>query len=119
MTPRADLLTPAASSDFMASLAQHAGALAANRCRNVRTRLVVYGVPPENSTKAGERGVGAHALRKRGLACRVGTGSRVVRATVKLVEFQRDSIDLADFRRNPRSEPDNLIVTFRRDGEAR
>ena len=64
MTPRAGLPTPAASSDLMASLAQHAGALATNRRRNVRMCLVVYGVHPENSTKAGERGVEARSLRK-------------------------------------------------------
>ena len=57
MTPRADLLKLAASSDLMTGLAQHAGALVENWQRNGRPCLVVDGVHLENSAKAGERGV--------------------------------------------------------------
>ena len=63
MTPRADLLKPAASSDLMTDLAQHAGALVENWLRNGRPCLVVDGVHLENSTKAGEHGVEARSPR--------------------------------------------------------
>lgn len=70
------------------------------------------------SRRGPPKGGAVGALRKRGLACRAGTGSRVVRATVKLVEFQRDSIDMEDFRKNPQTAPGSPTAPLRRDGSS-
>ena len=133
-----DMLRPAIMSGVLsdmltASLARHSRVLTENRFHNGHPDLIVQGVYPENSVRAGTEGVEVKTTRKTGGA--VDThGARdqwlcvfvyVVdntsepardRIPVSFTEVYLGNVTTNDFRRNPRGELGTRTATLHRDG---
>jgi hypothetical protein len=133
-----DMLRPAIMSGVLsdmltASLAQHSRVLTENRYFNGHPDLVVQGIYPENSVKAGVDGVEIKTTRKSGGA--VDThGAReqwmcvfvyVVdnltepvnnRLPLAFSEIYLGKVTIDDFRRNPRGELGTRTATLHKDG---
>ena len=121
-----DMLRPAAMSGLVsdmitASMAQHSRVLVENRFHNGHPDLIVNGVHPDDSVKAGEQGVEVKSTRKPGGAVdthgareqwmcvfvyRVDneTQPAAARAPMKFSEIYLGHVTVDDFRRNPRGE---------------
>lgn len=133
-----DMLRPAIMSGFLsdmltASLAKHSRVLTENRYFNGHPDLVVQGVYPANSVRAGIDGVEIKTTRKAGGA--VDThGARdqwmcvfvyyidaeaepaVNRRAMSFAEVYLGHVTISDFRKNPRSELGTRTATLHRDG---
>ena len=133
-----DMLRPAAMSGIIsdmltAAMAKHARSLVENRHFNGHPDLIVQGVYPNNSVKAGQEGVEIKSTRKRGGA--VDThGARqqwmcvfvyetdnkaepaVDRAPMRFTEVYLAHVTEADFRKNQRGELGTRTATLDRAG---
>ena len=133
-----DMLRPAIMSGvlsdmFTASLAKHSRTLVENRFHNGHPDLIVKGVYPNNSVKAGDRGVEVKTTRKAGGA--VDThGARnqwmcvfvyeidnesepaVSRRPLTFTEVYLGKVTVADFRKNPRGELGTRTATLHKEG---
>lgn len=136
-----DMLRPANMSGIItdmltASMGKHARALVPNMYHNGHPDLVVDGVYPNNSVKAGKEGVEIKSTRKKGGA--VDThGARIQTMCVFVYEVDNDSepvearspmrftevylghVELEDFRKNPRSELGTRTATLHAEGIAK
>ena len=136
-----DMLRPANMSGIItdmltASMGKHARVLVPNMYHNGHPDLVVAGVYPNNSVKAGEEGVEIKSTRKKGGA--VDThGARIQTMCVFVYEVDNESepvearrpmrfsevylgyVELEDFRKNPRSELGTRTATLHADGIAK
>jgi hypothetical protein len=130
---RAAILSGLLSDMLTASLARHSRTLTVNRYHNGHPDLVVRGVYPGNSVKAGSDGVEVKTTRKRGGAvdthgardqwmCVFVYGTDVVtepardRSPMAFHEVYLGDVTRADFRRNPRSELGTRTATLHREG---
>ena len=133
-----DMLRPAIMSgvlsDMMtASLASHSRVLTENRFFNGHPDLVVQGVYPDNSVKAGTEGVEVKTTRKAGGAVdthgardqwmcvfvyNVDTTSEPAskRQPMAFSEVYLGQVTVADFRRNPRGELGTRTATLHKEG---
>ncbi len=133
-----DMLRPAIMSGFLsdmltASLAKHSRTLTINRYHNGHPDLIVRGVYPDNSIKAGSKGVEVKTTRKTGGAVdthgardqwmcvfvyEVDTESEPARERrpMTFTEVYIAHVTKADFRRNPRGELGTRTATLHRDG---
>ena len=133
-----DMLRPAIMSGVLsdmltASLAKHSRALIENRYFNGHPDLVVRGVYPENSVKAGSRGVEIKTTRKAGGAVDTHgardqwmcvfvytvdneTEPAREREPMRFTEVYLGSVSTRDFRKNPRGELGTRTATLHRDG---
>ena len=136
-----DMLRPAimsgALSDMLtASLATHARTLVENKYFNGHPDLIVQGVYPGNSVKAGEKGVEIKTTRKAGGAVdthgarnqwlcvfvyKVDTESEpaVKRLPMAFSEVYLGEVTIDDFRKNPRGELGTRTATLHKDGIAK
>lgn len=136
-----DMLRPANMSGIItdmltASVGKHARVLVPNTYHNGHPDLVVAGVYPNNSVKAGEEGVEIKSTRKKGGA--VDThGARIqtmcvfvyevdnksepveARSPMRFIEVYLGDVELEDFRKNPRSELGTRTATLHADGIAK
>jgi hypothetical protein len=136
-----DMLRPANMSGIItdmltASVGKHARVLVPNTYHNGHPDLVVAGVYPNNSVKAGEEGVEIKSTRKKGGA--VDThGARIqtmcvcvyevdnksepveARSPMRFTEVYLGDVELEDFRKNPRSELGTRTATLHADGIAK
>jgi hypothetical protein len=136
-----DMLRPAIMSGVLsdmltASLAKHSRTLVENRFHNGHPDLIVKGVYPNNSVKAGDRGVEVKTTRKAGGA--VDThGARnqwmcvfvyeidnesepaVSRRPLTFTEVYLGKVTVADFRKNPRGELGTRTATLHKEGIAK
>lgn len=116
-----------------ASMAQHFRTLVENRYHNGHPDLIVNGIYPNDSVKAGEEGVEVKSTRKRGGAVdthgarkqwmcvfvyRVDnqTEPAVDRAAMKFTEVYLGYVTVEDFRKNQRSELGTRTATLNREG---
>lgn len=133
-----DMLRPAIMSGFLsdmmtASLAKHSRALTTNRYFNGHPDLVVRGIYPDNSVKAGSEGVEIKTTRKSGGAVdthgardqwmcvfvyRVDNETEPARdrAPMSFTEVYLGSVSTVDFRRNARGELGTRTATLHRQG---
>jgi len=133
-----DMLRPAILSGVLsdmltASLAKHARVLNVNNYFNGHPDLVVRGVYPKDSTKAGTEGVEVKATRKVGGAVdthgarnqwmcvfvyRIDDESEPAcdRDPMEISEVYLAKVSVEDFRRNPRSELGTRTATLDREG---
>ena len=133
-----DMLRPAIMSGVLsdmlvASLAKHSRSLKENQYFNGHPDLVVQGVYPGNSAKAGEQGVEIKTTRKSGGAVDThgardqwmcvfvyGVDSETEpaarRRPMTFTEVYLGQVTEADFRRNPRSELGTRTATLHKDG---
>lgn len=133
-----DMLRPAIMSGLLsdmmtASLARHSGALTTNCYFNGHPDLVVRGVYPDNSVKAGSDGVEIKTTRKSGGAVdthgardqwmcvfvySVDTETEPARerAPMSFTEVYLGSVSTDDFRKNARSELGTRTATLHRQG---
>ena len=130
---RAAIMSGVLSDMLTASLAKHSRTLTENRYHNGHPDLVVQGVYPNNSVKAGLEGVEVKTTRKAGGAVdthgardqwlcvfvyRVDTESEPARARqpMTFTEVYLAQVKTEDFRRNPRGELGTRTATLHRDG---
>ena len=133
-----EMLRPAAMSGLIsdmltASMAQHARVLVENKYHNGHPDLIVNGLYPNDSVKAGDEGVEIKSTRKRGGAVdthgardqwmcvfvyRVDNDSEpaVDRAPMKFTEVYLGYVTVDDFRKNPRGELGTRTATLDRYG---
>jgi hypothetical protein len=133
-----DMLRPAIMSGFLsdmmtASLARHSRALTTNCYFNGHPDLVVRGVYPDNSVKAGSEGVEIKTTRKSGGAVDTHgardqwmcvfvysvdneTEPARERAPMSFTEVYLGSVSTDDFRRNARGELGTRTATLHRQG---
>lgn len=134
-----DMLRPAIMSGVLsdmltASLAKHSRALAENRYHNGHPDLVVQGVYPNNTVKAGAEGVEVKTTRKRGGAVdthgareqwlcvfvyRVDTKTEPARSRqpMTFTEVYLGHVTVEDFRKNPRQgELGTRTATLHKEG---
>ena len=133
-----DMLRPAIMSGVLSdmltsSLAKHSRALVENDYFNGHPDLVVQGVYPNNSVKAGDRGVEIKTTRKRGGAvdthgardqwmcvfvyeADTKTEPAMNRRPMRFTEVYLGEVTLDDFRKNPRGELGTRTATLHTDG---
>ena len=133
-----DMLRPAIMSGILsdmltASLAKHSRALTENRYHNGHPDLIVQGIYPDNSVKAGHEGVEVKTTRKAGGAVdthgardqwmcvfvyRVDTASEPARdrEPMTFTEVYLGQVTIDDFRKNPRSELGTRTATLHKEG---
>lgn len=129
-----DMLRPAIMSDMVtASLAKHSRVLTENTYFNGHPDLVVQGVYPDNTVKAGSQGVEIKTTRKKGGAVdthgardqwmcvfvyRVDNETEPAsdRQPMTFTEVYLSEVRMEDFRRNPRSELGTRTATLDRHG---
>lgn len=133
-----DMLRPAIMSGVLsdmltASLAKHSRVLKENQYFNGHPDLIVQGIYPGNSVKAGEEGIEIKTTRKAGGAVdthgareqwmcvfvyRVDTESEpaCAREPMTFTEVYLGFVTVEDFRRNPRGELGTRTATLHRDG---
>ena len=133
-----DMLRPAIMSGVLSdmltsSLAKHSRALVENDYFNGHPDLVVQGVYPNNSVKAGDRGVEIKTTRKRGGAVDTHgardqwmcvfvyevdtkTEPAMNRRPMRFSEVYLGEVTLDDFRKNPRGELGTRTATLHADG---
>ncbi len=133
-----DMLRPAIMSGLLSdmltsSLAKHSRTLTVNCYFNGHPDLVVRGVYPENSVKAGTEGVEIKTTRKRGGAVDTHgardqwmcvfvydvdtlTEPARERSPMTFHEVYLGQVTTADFRRNPRGELGTRTATLHREG---
>lgn len=133
-----DMLRPAIMSGVLsdmltASLATHSRVLTENRYFNGHPDLVVNGEYPDNSVKAGDKGVEIKTTKKAGGAVdthgardqwmcvfvyRVDTDTEPARdrAPMMFTEVYLGRVDTDDFRRNPRGELGTRTATLHKEG---
>ena len=133
-----DMLRPAIMSGILsdmltASLARHSRVLTENRYHNGHPDLIVQGIYPENSVKAGTEGVEIKTTRKAGGAVdthgardqwlcvfvyRVDNTSEPARDRNPLTftEVYLGNVTTRDFRRNSRGELGTRTATLHREG---
>jgi len=132
------MLRPAIMSGLLSdmltsSLAKHSRTLTVNCYHNGHPDLVVRGVYPANSVKAGTDGVEVKTTRKRGGAVDthgardqwmcvfvydVDTTTEPARerSPMTFIEVFLGQVAIADFRKNPRGELGTRTATLHRDG---
>ena len=133
-----DMLRPAIMSGLLSdmlssSLARHSRALTENEYFNGHPDLVLQGVYPDNSVKAGREGVEIKTTRKAGGAVdthgareqwmcvfvyTVDTVSEPAteRAPMTFTEVYLGKVTIDDFRKNPRGELGTRTATLHKDG---
>lgn len=133
-----DFLRPAIMSGLIsnlltASIAKHARALTVNAYFNGHPDLVVKGVYPNDSVKAGTEGVEIKTTRKSGGAVDthgardqwmavfvyevdVATQPARDRRAMTFTEVYLGKVEIADFRKNPRGELGTRTATLHREG---
>jgi len=133
-----DMLRPAIMSGVLsdmltASLARHSRTLAENQYFNGHPDLVVQGVYPRNSVKAGTEGIEVKTTRKAGGAVdthgarnqwlcvfvyEVDTTTEPAcdRSPMTFTEVYLANVTIDDFRKNPRGELGTRTATLHRDG---
>ena len=133
-----DMLRPAIMSGVIsdmiaASLAAHARTLVENRYFNGHPDLVVQGVYPQNSVRAGDQGVEIKTTRNRGGAVDTHgarnqwmcvfvyevdaeTEPAAERRPMTFTEIYLGEVTVDDFRRNPRGELGTRTATLHREG---
>jgi hypothetical protein len=133
-----DMLRPAIMSGVLsdmltASLAKHCRTLTENKYFNGHPDLVVQGVYPDNSVKAGEEGIEIKTTRKPGGAVdthgarnqwmcvfvyRVDTDTEPARdrSPMMFTEVYLANVDIEDFRKNARGELGTRTATLHKDG---
>ncbi len=133
-----DMLRPAIMSGVLSdmltsSLATHARVLVENLYFNGHPDLVVQGVYPKNSVKAGEKGVEIKTTRKKGGAVDTHgareqwmcvfvyevdtkTEPAVDRKPMTFTEVYLGHVTIDDFRKNPRGELGTRTATLHADG---
>jgi hypothetical protein len=136
-----DMLRPSIMSGLLsdmltASLSKHSRTLVENRYFNGHPDLVVQGIYPSNSVKAGSEGVEVKTTRKPGGAVdthgardqwlavfvyRVDNDTEPVtyRSPTSFTEVYLGQVSVADFRRNPRGELGTRTATLHRAGIAK
>jgi hypothetical protein len=136
-----DMLRPAIMSGLLSdmltsSLAKHARTLTENTFFNGHPDLIVRGVYPNNSVKAGEQGVEIKSTRKTGGAVDTHgarqqwmcvfvysvdneTEPAVDRAPMRFTEVYLSYVTVDDFRKNPRGELGTRTATLDRHGVAK
>lgn len=136
-----DMLRPANMSGIItdmltASMGKHSRVLVPNTYHNGHPDLIVDGVYPNNSVKAGEDGVEIKTTRKKGGAVDM-HGARIqtmcvfvyvvdnegepveARNPMRFTEVYLGHVQLEDFRKNPRSELGTRTATLHADGIAK
>lgn len=133
-----DMLRPAIMSGVLSdmltsSLATHSRTLVVNRYFNGHPDLIVNGVYPNNSVRAGEKGVEVKTTKKRGGAVDMhgareqwlcvfvyevdqDTEPAIDRAPMTFREIYLTHVVPADFRKNPRGELGTRTATLDRGG---
>lgn len=133
-----DMLRPAIMSGVLsdmltASLSTHSRTLVENQYFNGHPDLVVQGVFPQNSVRAGDQGVEVKTTRNRGGAVDTHgarnqwmcvfvyevdneTEPAAGRSPMTFTEVYLGEVTLDDFRRNPRGELGTRTATLHRDG---
>ena len=133
-----DMLRPAILSGVLsdmltASLATHSRTLVENQYFNGHPDLVVQGVYPQNSVRAGEQGIEVKTTRKRGGAVDThgarnqwmcvfvyevdnSTEPANDRLPLTFTELYLGQVTIDDFRRNPRGELGTRTATLHADG---
>jgi len=133
-----DMLRPAILSGILSdmltvSLAKHSRVLTENRFFNGHPDLVVQGVYPNNSVKAGSEGIEVKTTRKHGGAVDTHgarnqwmcvfvydtdaeTEPASDRKPLIFVEVYLGKVGIEDFRRNPRGELGTRTATLHREG---
>ena len=133
-----DMLRPAILSGVLsdmltASLARHSRTLVENQYFNGHPDLVVQGVYPQNSVRAGEQGIEVKTTRKRGGAVDThgarnqwmcvfvyevdnSTEPANDRLPLTFTELYLGQVTIDDFRRNPRGELGTRTATLHADG---
>ncbi len=133
-----DMLRPAIMSGLLSdmltsSLAKHSRALVVNRYHNGHPDLVVKGVYPCDSVKAGSEGVEVKTTRKHGGAVDThgardqwmcvfvydvdaATEPARDRSPMNFCEVYLGQVTRSDFRKNPRGELGTRTATLHRDG---
>jgi hypothetical protein len=133
-----DMLRPAIMSGLIsdmltASIAQHSRVLTENNYFNGHPDLIVQGVYPDNSVKAGSEGVEIKTTRKAGDAVdthgareqwmcvfvyRVDTATEpaINRDPMMFTEVYLGKVAIDDFRKNPRGELGTRTATLHKDG---
>ena len=133
-----DMLRPAILSGVLsdmlaASLATHSRTLVENEYFNGHPDLVVQGVYPQNSVRAGEQGIEVKTTRKRGGAVDThgarnqwmcvfvyevdnNTEPANDRLPLAFTELYLGQVTIDDFRRNPRGELGTRTATLHADG---
>ena len=133
-----DMLRPAILSGVLsdmltASLATHSRTLVENKYFNGHPDLVVQGVYPQNSVRAGEQGIEVKTTRKRGGAVDThgarnqwmcvfvyevdnNTEPANDRLPLAFTELYLGQVTIDDFRRNPRGELGTRTATLHADG---
>jgi len=133
-----DMLRPAIMSGLIsdmltASIAQHSRVLTENNYFNGHPDLIVQGVYPDNSVKAGSEGVEIKTTRKAGGAVdthgareqwmcvfvyRVDTATEpaINRDPMMFTEVYLGKVAIDDFRKNPRGELGTRTATLHKDG---
>lgn len=133
-----DMLRPAIVSGLIsdmltASLAKHSRALTENQWFNGHPDLIVKGIYPDNSVRAGTEGVEIKTTRKTGGAvdthgarnqwmCVFVYGIDAIsepasaRKPMAFTEVYLGQVTTSDFRKNPRSELGTRTATLHRDG---
>ena len=133
-----DMLRPAIMSGVLSdmltgSLAKHSRVLTENRYFNGHPDLIVQGVYPDNSVKAGVEGVEIKTTRKTGGAVDTHgareqwmcvfvydidseTQPAIDRRPMSFTEVYLGHVTISDFRKNPRSELGTRTATLHKDG---
>lgn len=133
-----DMLRPAILSGVLsdmltASLATHARTLVENQYFNGHPDLVVQGIYPQNSVRAGEQGIEVKTTRKRGGAVdthgarnqwmcvfvyKVDNRTEPAndRLPLTFTEVYLGQVTVDDFRRNPRGELGSRTATLHQEG---
>lgn len=133
-----DMLRPAIMSGFLsdmltASLAKHSRALTENLYFNGHPDLIVQGIYPSNTIKAGSEGVEIKTTRKSGGAVDThgareqwmcvfvydvdnATEPIARRSPMNFTEVYLGKVEIEDFRRNPRSELGTRTATLHKNG---
>lgn len=119
-----------------ASVAKHSRTLTQNEYHNGHPDLIVRGVYPDNKVKAGSEGVEIKSTRKAGGAVDLHgarnqwmcvfvynvdneTEPARQRRPMTFTEVYLGRVEIADFRRNPRSELGTRTATLHKDGIAK
>ena len=133
-----DMLRPAIMSGVLsdmvtASLAKHSRVLTENTYFNGHPDLVVQGVYPQNSVRAGSQGIEIKTTRKKGGAVDTHgardqwmcvfvyvidneTEPAIDRSSLTFTEVYLADVTVDDFRRNPRGELGTRTATLHREG---
>lgn len=129
-------LSGTVSDMLTASVAAHSRTLVQNRYHNGHPDLLVRGLYPDDSAKAGDEGVEIKCTRKKGGAVDThgareqwmcvfvyqvdpGTESVADRSPLKFTEVYLGHVTLKDFRRNDRGELGTRTATLHADGVAK